>query len=385
MFWRNHLTYLFFTLLLTSCVEVYDVTHNLNADVVTVDGFVTNSRGLTVNLRVSRSNGKNYYAEPLRDCTVEVKVGDGSVVKLTEFSSGVYVAPNSFEGKVGQTYQLYFKTPAGKTYESEKETLVASPPIDKLYYQFNQNGILDRTGKRTAFSSLDVFADLKDPADQRNYYLWRWMDFEEQGVCATCEGGRLDATTKQCITDRNSRITYDYRCEGLCWEIFYSNEVNILSDVFSNGRKIEARPVAKIPFYAVGAGFGNSTALVEIQQFAISANAYEYYKILRDQTQNTGYLTDTPPAAIIGNVRNINDASEQVVGYFGAAGIAKSRILLDKRPYSPTAIKYLMLGRDPNLEPDSQPSAPLFEIRPPLAPCVQSLTRTPIRPEGWRL
>jgi hypothetical protein len=314
---------------------------------------------------------------------VEVRVGDGSVIKLTEFSSGIYVAPASFEGKVGQTYQLYFKTPSGKIYESEKEVLVASPPIDKIYHQFNQNGILDRTGKRVAFSSLDIFVDLQDPANQRNYYLWKWIDFEEQGICATCEGGRLDSKTKQCITERNSRITYDYRCEEPCWEIFYSNEVNVFSDVFSNGRAIAARAVAKIPFYAVGGGFGNSKALVEIQQYSISANAYEYYKLLRDQTQNTGYLTDTPPAAIIGNIRNINDASEKVVGYFGAAGITKSRLLIDKRPYSPTAIKYLMLSRDPNLEPDSPPMAPLFEIRPPLAPCVLSITRTPIRPEGW--
>ena len=384
MFLRKTASFILFSLLLTSCVEVYDIKYDLNADVITVDGFITNERGLTVNLRRSRSTGGNYYSQPLRECIVEVKVGDGSVISLNEFSSGVYVAPDNFQGQIGKTYQLHFKTPEGKVYESEKDQLVASPPIAKLYHQFNQNGILDRTGKQVAFSSLDVYADFNDAENQRNYYLWRWTDFEEQWICATCEGGKLDAKTQLCVTERNSRIIYDYRCENVCWEIYYSDEINIFADVYTNGRTVTGRPVAKIPFYVTGGGFGNRGALVEIQQYAISSNAYEYYKLLRDQAQNTGNLTDTPPAAIIGNIRNVNDASEKVVGYFGAAGVSKKRIFIDKRPHT-TAYKFLMLGREPNLEPDSQPMPPLFEIRPPMASCVLSANRTPIRPEGWGL
>lgn len=384
MLLRKFAPFLFFSLLLFSCVEVYDIRYNLNADVLTVDGFVTNERGLTVNLRLSRSTGRDYYSQPLRDCVVEVKVGGGSVMTLKEFSSGVYVAPASFQGQVGQTYQLHFKTPEGKVYESATERLSAAPPIAKLYHQFNQNGFLNQTGKQVTYSALEVYADFNDPKDEQNYYLWRWMDFEEQGICATCEGGKLDSKTFLCVPERNSRITYDYRCDNACWEIYYSNDVNVFSDIYTNGRTVTARQVAKIPFYSTGAGFGNQAALVEIQQYSISANAYEYYKLLSDQTQNTGNLTDTPPAAIIGNVRNVNDATEKVVGFFGATGVSKSRIFIDKRQYN-TAFKYLMLGRDPNLEPDSQPMPPLFELRPPMAPCVVSANRTPLRPEGWGL
>ena len=119
MLLRKSAPFLFFSLLLFSCVEVYDIRYNLNADVLTVDGFVTNERGLTVNLRLSRSTGRDYYSQPLRDCVVEVKVGDGSVIALKEFSSGVYVAPASFQGQVGQTYQLHFKTPEGKVWAKQ--------------------------------------------------------------------------------------------------------------------------------------------------------------------------------------------------------------------------------------------------------------------------
>ncbi|MFN4144376.1 MAG: DUF4249 domain-containing protein [Runella sp.] len=375
---------LLFCASLYSCVEVYEVRYTLKADVVTVEGFVTNDTGLTVILKTSRSRGQNYFAEPLKKCTVEIGLGNGTSIPLTEVFDGGYAAPSSFRGQIGQTYQLRFRTPDGRNYESETERLNAPPAIAKSYFQFNQNGILDRTGTRVLASSFDVFVDFNDPAEQRNFYLWRWVSYEEQRICASCEGGRLDSRTKLCVPERNSRITYDYVCDAPCWEMFFSNEVNIFSDAFSNGRSVVGRQVAKIPFYRLGTMFENRACLIEIQQYTISAGAYEYYRLLRDQAQNTGNLTDTPPAAIIGNVRNVNDPSEEVVGYFGTAGVVTSRLFIDKRPFR-NATPVFMLGRDPNLEPDSQPMPPLFDVRPPFAPCLLSASRTPVKPIGWNL
>lgn len=383
MFLRKVLLLIFPALALTSCVEVYDIRYTLNADVITVDGIVTNQRGLTVNLRTSRSSGLSYYSEPLRECIVEVLVGNGSVVLLKESSDGVYSAPENFEGQIGQTYKLRFKTPSGTTYESNEERLSESPPIAKIYHKFNQNGILERTGNRVLASSLDVYVDFNDPANQKNYYLWRWTDFEDQQICATCEGGKLDIQTRECVPERNSKVIFDYLCETKCWEIYQSNEVNVFSDVYSNGRTVTARRAARIPFYYIGPGFPITGALVEVQQYSITPNAYDYYKLLGDQAQNTGNLTDTPPAAIIGNIRNINDAKEKVVGYFGAAGVTKTRLFIDKKPYFSTAYKQLTLGRDPNREPGTQPMPPDYIFRPPFALCRASASRTPIQPEGW--
>lgn len=368
---------------IAACVEVYDVRFRFSADIVTVDGFVTDASAVSVFLRKARSVERNYYAEPLRNCTAEIRTGSGGSIKLTEFSSGFYVSNANFKGTVGETYQLRFTTSEGKTYESQIERLNAGPSITKAYHEFNRNGFLDRTGTRPLYSSLDIYVDFVDPANQKNFYLWKWTNFEEQYVCASCEGGLLDSKTEQCIPQRNSRIIYDYRCNGNCWDIFYSTDVNIFSDVFTNGRNIVARNVGKIPFYDLGTPFSNRASLVDVQQYAISADAYEYYKLLRDQTQTTGSLTDTPPAPIIGNIRNVADPDEKVVGYFGAAGLSSIRLFVDKRPYRTNALPALLLGRAVNLEPDSQPAPPLFEIRPPLATCVPSATRTAIKPTGW--
>jgi len=364
-----------------SCIEPYNIRYNLAADILTVEGLVSDQPGTLVTINRSRSDVST-YSVPVKGCTTEIIVGDGSKVVLKETDPGIYATPADFKGTVGQTYQLQFKTPDGQSYQSSAERMLAAPDIKKVYQELNAKGILDKTGTRVLASTFDIFIDFDDPAQQKNAYLWRWQLFEKQDVCITCEQGYLDSRTLKCVgasTRFTIYPTYDYQCQGNCWDLFYSTDINILSDVFSNGRTIAGRKVAQVPYYS------DNGSLIEIQQYAISSDAYQYYVLLRDQTQTTGTLADTPPAPIVGNLKNLADRSEIVVGYFGAAGVKKVRYWVDRNGYSRQGgIKIPLLGRNTNLEPSGPPAPPTFEIRPPVYPCVASRNRSPFRPDDWR-
>lgn len=365
------ITTIFFVLLaFDSCIEPYDVRYNLATDILTVDGQITDQLGATVTIKRSVSD-VSVYTVPVKGCTVEIVLGSGSKLTLKETEAGIYATPADFKGVAGQTYQLQFKTPDGKNYQSNVERMQAVPDIKKVYQTFNQRGLLDRTGVRVLASTFDIFVDFDDPADQRNAYLWKWQLFENQSICATCEQGILNASTFQCISVRNGP-TYDYVCGTNCWDIYYNTDINVFSDVFSNGRAIAGRRVAQVPYYS------DNGSLIEVQQYAISNEAYQYYLLLRDQSQTTGTLADTPPAPLVGNVKNTADGSEIVVGYFGAAGVKKVRYWVE-RSGNKDGIRISQLGRPVNLEPSSGPP-----IRPPSTPCVAGRNRTPMRPEGWR-
>ena len=56
-----------------------------------------------------------------------------------------------------------------------------------------------------------------------------------------------------------------------------------------------------------------------------------YYARLDEQTHRTGGLTDTPPAAPVGNVRNVGNDREPVVGYFTASGVSAVRYWLTRK------------------------------------------------------
>jgi hypothetical protein len=356
---------------LTGCVESYDIRYDLAANVLSVEGFVRDSDITSVVIRRSESYQSSVIDKPVKGCTVEILIDNSTKVSLKEKEPGVYFAPDDFRGVVGKKYQLLFKTPDGRSYQSLVEEMNAVAPVKKVYQKFNKNGQLSADGKTVISSTFDIYIDTEDPADQKNFYLWEWTQWEQLYICITCEAGTLDGTSATCIpANYRPAPNYDYVCRISCYDKIRNVDINVLSDRYVNGLPIVGRVVAKTPYYSEYGG------LIEVRQYGVSASAYDYYKLLQDQTQTNGTLTDTPPAAIIGNIRNITDLSEKVAGYFGASGVSKARFWIDRGGIK-DGRAVTILGREPNLEP----SVP---FRPPTMPCIESATRTGIKPAGWQ-
>ena len=184
----------------------------------------------------------------------------------------------------------------------------------------------------------DVYVDFEDPVGTRNFYLWRTRLYEQQEWCASCQQGRYyledigpvgsgPIKVIGCVPDPKlgKYNFYDYICRGACWDIFYSTRINIFADVYSNGRPQVGRLVAQAPLYQ------KDPALLNIEQLSLTVGAYRYYKLFEEQTQNTGTLVDTPPAPTVGNVRNLSDPNDNVVGYFSASSVAVNNYWLERR------------------------------------------------------
>ncbi len=365
---RNAARYSLLFLLTSSCVDKIDITYPLEANVLSIEGIVSDAGVTQISIQRSISSNRGVYSEPVKDCVVEIAVNGGVRTKLAEtIPAGIYIPPSSFQGVVGSSYQLFFKTPDGKSYESSVEKLLPAPPIKKIYQQFNPTGQLTSDGKRVLYSTFDIFVDFDDNAAQTNYYLWDYKLYEKAYICITCDKGLLQGTNCVAVNSRGNPPTYDYVCQGNCWDILRSSDINILSDVYSNGKNIVGRSVAKVPFYST------ESALLDLRQYAISKQAYEYYKLLRDQTQTTGTLTDTPPAAIVGNIKNVNDPNEKIAGIFSAVGTSQVKYVVE-RIDAKGGVQTTLLGRVPNLEPS-------VNLRPPLMPCIVGPTRTTFLPK----
>lgn len=354
--------------ILNACIEPYDDPFNFNDKVLVVDGFITNQSEADTILIVLLDSHKEFTDQfPVQGAMVSIVTQNGPTVQLKEATGGKYYTPAGFRGEVGKSYQLRFTLSGNREYESNFQTLTSVPDVLKVYNVFDPKGILDNTGTKTTPANL-VYIDTQDPANERNFYLWHYTHFEQQLICASCDQGIYMKPTESCFKIRASP-SYDYPCESACWEIIYSSQINTFSDVNSDGRLISGRLIAKLPLYSLSSG-----CLIEIQQYSVSAETYRFYKILESQTQTSGGLTDTPPAPIAGNVRSVNNSEENVAGFFGASGVTKLRYFIDRKNAYGPAVQ--LLGRLPIYEPTSP-------LRPPLAKCFASSTRTPIKPQGW--
>ncbi|MBD2754232.1 DUF4249 domain-containing protein [Spirosoma validum] len=376
------------------CIDAYDPSLSLNANLVVVSSIITDlNETQTVSLSRSRSSADSAnVSTPIQRASVSIVVNGTTPISLLETQPGVYSCPADFRGKTGNTYQLRFQTQEGVSYESSVETMASVPAILKTYDQFNPQGP-KKTANGTNVPANDIYVDFQDPVGERNFYLWRWRLYEQQVWCATCQQGRyvvvdvgpvgsgpLDVLGCVRDTTLSSTLLLDYPCRGLCWDIFYNTDVTIFSDVYTNGQTQIGHKIASIPIYQ------RDPALIVVEQLALSANAYRYYKLFADQVQNTGTLADSPPAPISGNVKNTANSSENVVGYFSAASVAASSHKINRQDVTTGIFQglfYAINGRTPRLESSLPGNPSPFGTSSASSVCVPGRTRTDQLPPGW--
>jgi Domain of unknown function (DUF4249) len=116
--------------------------------------------------------------------------------------------------------------------------------------------------------------------------------------------------------------------------------------------------------------------LVEVQQMSTTGGYYQYLQLLKNISSGSGGLVDTPPAVLVGNVKNTQNSDEKVIGYFTVVNTTKRRIWIDRKDAAAQSMSPLSFV-NPSIAPPPGANIPLY-------PCVQSDTRTNKMPVGWR-
>lgn len=358
-----------------SCVEPFEQNIESDLRILTVDATLTDAADeQIITLSESVNVNGSVFAQPLLKAKVEVIVGGSVRLTLTEKGQGVYALPSSFKLQTGVNYKLVFSKADGTSYESTEDQITKVPEIINVHDEFMVKGI--EKGTNIFDPANYIYLDTQDPAQDKNNYLWTWKLWERQNVCATCYNGRyfLTPVPARCREERAfAGQTFDYFCPGDCWDILSNKDLNVFTDIYSNGQPITNRLIAKIPYYNVRG------ALIEIKQQSISPAAYRYLKLLADQVQNNGSLVDTPPAALVGNIKNINNPSESIAGFFMVTSVRTVRYWIDRKAAEGKNINPIGLLDHP-LSPEPMGND---LTRPPFAQCISGLSRTPNRPNGW--
>lgn len=360
-----------------ACVEPYELDFTSQKEILFVEADLNDfdeEQFISLKINTVNTGGINYTS--IENAIVEVIENKGTIIKCIYRTDGKYYLPSNFKAKLNTPYQLKFILNGGDIYESKVEIATEVPEIKQVTSFFKPKGILFMNKK---IDGHEIYLDTFDNPGVDNYYFWAWRHFESQSYCRSCDGGLYYTTPSpegRCVDDANLKrrgVVYDYTCRSICWDVSYSDNLNIMSDAFSNGKIIEKRLVAKIPFYQF------KGSLIEVQQNSISKAAYNYFKLVIDQTQNSGSLADTPPAGLIGNVMNLKNPTQAIGGYFMVSSKKIKRFWIKRDEKDPTIKVFGTLnGRIANPEPSGNDIT-----RPPQAPCLENKIRTAKRPFGW--
>ncbi|MEY4539040.1 MAG: hypothetical protein RLZZ306_797 [Bacteroidota bacterium] len=370
--------YLFILLLLVaSCITpITDFTQISSTSFLTVEASLTDQVGpQSVKLYTSSDKLTGGFFLPITRAKVFVTDEKGVREDFTEsFPSGTFTSSSKFVGRVGSTYTLNIEMADGKKYKSQPETMKPVPEIENVLTRFEVNDNYSKGDSRRG--GFNIYLDFQDPATAGDNYQWYWKHYERAFICETCSGGATyDFRTNTCVSPRTpSDVTLNYRCDGDCWNISLSTDLNILSDTYLNGQRITGKQVARVPFDGVKPYY------LQLEQRAITRNSYNYYQALTVQTQSNGTLFDVPAETKFSfNIKSTTNPSEKILGIFDVYSVRKRIFYIDRTnvPNGESPVSKAIQGQ-------------IFSCVPPLpgcrevVQCSNGLFRTPFKPEGWK-
>jgi len=301
--------------IMNACIDPYYPDLDKYENTLVVDGLISTEPGpYFIHLQYATTI---YYSrfDPIENAAVFVTDNLGNVENFVETEAGIYssISPD-FQGIAGRSYQLTVTLSENKVYQSDWEKLSEPLGIDSVYAELEIH--LDPAYSYN-LSGYQFYVNTKEAPSDSTFLLWRLQstyEYNSDYKCYFVYVGKIEPFPKP-----DSLFT--------CWKTESVPEIIVGSTKSANNNQLIRYPL----HYVSGEDRELSIRYsVLVNQYVVSETVYNYWKAVRDQNEIQGSLYTQQPYQIRGNMVNINNPDEAVIGCFTAAGIAKKRVFYNK-------------------------------------------------------
>jgi len=290
---------------LPGCIEPYapDAISSTKNYLV-VDGFI-NSTGVTTIVLSRTYDIESKYAAPAEGAaTIYIEEDGGPRYPLRESNIKGTYSSASLVLNTAKNYRLSIRTTAGKEFASDFVPVKTTPAVDNISWGATTTG-------------LDIYVSSHDATNKTQYYRW---EYEE-----TWEIVPLLSPIVEYKNHKIQDITILF--PKTCWGTTKSADINI-----SNTTRLTQDVISDflIRSFPTTANQLRHKYSILVKQYALTADEYNYWALLKKNTENIGTLFDPLPAQLTGNVHCSSDETEIALGYIGAHSLAEKRIFISR-------------------------------------------------------
>ncbi|NVO18102.1 MAG: DUF4249 domain-containing protein [Bacteroidetes bacterium] len=312
---KTYTVVLILMVLVAGCRELYDpasVTGKSNF--LVVDGMIAAGNNQSV-ITLSRSTGWHDTIDVIyvRNARVELEGEDGSIYSFSESGNGQY-SVDSLGLDSSKHYRLNIRLAEGKSYSSDFVPVLNSPPIDSVSWSQNVDP------EDPNLHDLNLFVSTHDDLNKTRYYFWKYDETWKYHSPIISKliykpGGFVMATKEE-----QERLYY-------CWQSSKSNSILIGNTDLLSHDAISMQPLTHITGNSIKKSFIYS---INVKQYALTPGAYNYYDLIRKNSEQSGSFFDPQPSTLVGNIRNVKDGSELVLGYLNISTPSSKRIYINE-------------------------------------------------------
>jgi hypothetical protein len=268
-----------------------------------VDGVITNSVDSPTNITVSRTRKltDTVLNSPEHNAIVTIEGSNGENFQLNEPTPGNYTIAH-LALNTSSTYRLKINTSSGGQYQSDFVEVKQTPPIDSLNYE--QPG------------DLTIYVNTHDPLNNTRYYRW---DYTETALYRAEGQSEIGVDNGLMYFRDSTNQIYN------CWHITNSTDILVGSTAALAEDVVNRFPVITIPQNSEKVGLRYS---ILVKEYAVTQQAYQYYQILKTNTEQQGSIFNVQPSQLKGNIVSVNNPGEPVIGYITASNVQQKRMFL---------------------------------------------------------
>jgi hypothetical protein len=302
--------------MLPGCIDPYSPDIEDDQVSLVVEALITDQPGEhTVSLSTSSPlNDTSRYR--LSGAMVDVVNNRGGIMEFVEVEEGLYSRWFG-EGEVesGVDYMLRIVTPDGAVFESDPEQLAGpSPQVDDVYWQFDTIGTAD---PENPLHGIQFYLDMQGEERHARNYRWALEETWEYHAAWYIQYVS-DGTTIEKWPDP---YIYSY-----CWR------TEVIPAIFIASTKLlQTNVLRKHPLHFVS----EETKRLQVRysllvkQYSLTDRAYVYWNQVQRQNQETGGIYETQPDRVPGNIHNVQNPGQEVLGYFNVSAVTEKRIFVD--------------------------------------------------------
>ena len=288
------------------CKEPYEPRIISSSDShLVVEGILNAGQGpTTISLSRTYKLDDTARIQYENNAQVIVEGKDNTARQLTMNGNGAYFSPG-LNLTINQEYRLRIRTANGKEYLSDYVVARATPAIDSLEFEQNEKGV-------------QVYVNTHDNSDNTRYYLWNYDETWEIHTYFYSNfkyenGIVLPRTPSESIST--------------CWKYGFSTNIFLGSSASLQSDIIRKAPLNLIPN-------GDERLAVRysilLRQYALDKSSYQFYEMMKKNTESPGTIFDPQPSEIKGNIHCTSNPGELVIGYITASEITEKRFFISK-------------------------------------------------------
>ena len=312
------------------CREPFQFDTQSQAGLLVVDGNI-NDQPAPYFLNLGTTNTPGLKAQPYTNAVVTISDELGNTETYHEIEKGRYqLDGKKVTGRPGGTYTLHITLTDGRKFDSFPEKLPSgTKAIDASSIKVLNEKTTTDDGEEVSRWNVKLFLTT-NLGENNKSGRYRWAVSEVWNLFPTCFLGQISCPQICYIYDPLSK--FDLRVV----------KASDYADTKISNLQIMSRTV---DFSFNGRHFFNIT------QYSMNEGAFDYWNQVSLLLNKRGSIFDTPPAEIRGNVRNVNEPNEWVLGYFEASGTVITRNFID-RGAIPTHVQTCYIF-DPEFDPTS--------------------------------